>query len=413
MKNPKITRRDFGMVVLGGFVGAAASRMLGIPPVEPGAPDFTIAIVPDPQGLAGTCPDKTGRYYTAMMEWIVHDRHLVLTSSEPSFDANIKAVIGVGDCVQSPIPGEVKNAEAAWTILDTNKIAFIEPPGNNDYVGNHPSSRSNLGEHFKTGYFSAKNRSGVYGSGIDLGGGDMAYWVGSQDTTGANTAVKFGISGTRMLILGVDFFAGNAAWEWAHDMMMKNSDCECYITTHAWLTIHGKQFERKEVHGPDSYSMAVPPYSNSAAEAWSIVGVNTWPNLCGIFCGHDTFKDQPLGWQRVAIKSDSARQQMVQQLFVNAQQSDIACSASASHATEGGEIANVFLLSRRPALGLLEGRIISTHTGKWFRSKPPSLPGKTSWSEHEKLLFSVPFTGLSTERAVSARIPAAIAGLVS
>jgi hypothetical protein len=296
MKNLKITRRDFGMVVLGGFVAAAASRMFRIPSVEAGAPDFTIAIIPDPQGLAGTCPDKTGRYYTAMMKWIVNHKHLVLTSSEPSFDANIKAVIGVGDYLQSPIRDQVKNAEAAWTVLDTNKIAFITPPGNNDYVGNDPSSRSNLGEHFKTGYFSAKNRSGVYGAGIDLGGGDMAYWVGSQDATGANTAVKFVISGTRMLILGMDFFAGNAAWEWAHDVMMKNSDCECYITTHAWLTIYGKQFERKDVHGPHSYSMARPPYSNSAAEAWSTLGVNTWPDLSGIFCGHDTFKDQPLGW---------------------------------------------------------------------------------------------------------------------
>jgi hypothetical protein len=98
----RITRRGFGMLVLGGLVGAAASRMLRVPSVDAGAPDFTIAIIPDPQGLAGTCPDKTGRYYSAMMQWIVHDKHLVLTSSEPSFDANIKAVIGVGDCVQSP-----------------------------------------------------------------------------------------------------------------------------------------------------------------------------------------------------------------------------------------------------------------------------------------------------------------------
>lgn len=410
MKNPEITRRDFGISVLGGLAGTAALRMLRIPTVEAAAPDFTIAIIPDPQGLAGRCPDKTGRYYTAMMQWIVHDRHLVLTSSEPSFDANIKAVIGVGDCVQSPIPNEVKNAEAAWTVLDTNKIAFIEPPGNNDYIGNHPSSRSNLGEHFKTGYFSANKRSKVYGSGIDLGGGDMAYWVGSQDATGANTAVKFVISGTKMLILGVDFFAGTAAWEWAHDVVMKNSDCECYIATHAWLTIRGKQFERKEPHGPETYSMAPPPYSNSAVEAWSTVGVNTWPNLCGIFCGHDTFKDQPLGWQRAAIKSDSARRQTVQQLFVNSQQLDVACSASTSRATGAGQVANVFLLSRRTALGLLEGRMISTHTENWFKSKGLSSPGRNTWSEHEKLLFSVPFTGLSKSQAVSAGLPAAQSG---
>ena len=409
MSNPKITRRDFGMVVLGSFAGAAASRMLRMPSVEAAAPDFTIAIIPDPQGLAGKCPDRSGRYYTAMMNWIVHDKDLVLTSSQPSFNANIKAVIGVGDCVQSPTRHEVRNAEAAWTVLDTNKIAFIEPPGNNDYVGNHPSSRSNLGEHFKTGYFSAKNRSGVYGSGIDLGSGDMAYWVGSQDATGANTAVKFVVSGIKMLILGVDFFAGNAAWEWAHEVMRKNSDCECYITTHAWLTMGGEQFERKGVHGPEAYLMAGPPYSNSAVEAWSTVGVNTWPDLCGIFCGHDTVRDQPVGWQRVAIRSESARRQSVQQLFVNSQQLDQVCSASASRVTGAGQVANIFLLSRRPALGLLEGRMISTHTENWFKSKPSSLPGGTNWSEHEKLLFSVPFAGLAREREVSARTPAAMA----
>jgi hypothetical protein len=123
--------------------------------------------------------------------------------------------------------------------------------------------------------------------------------------------------------------------------------------------------------------------------------VNTWPNLCGIFCGHDTVKDQPLGWQRAAIKSDGARRHTVQQLFVNAQQLDQVCSASASRATGAGELANVFLLSRRPALGLLEGRMISTHTGNWFKSEALSSPGRNTWSEHQKLLFSVPFTGLA------------------
>lgn len=137
----RITRRDFGISVLGTLVGAAVSRMIRIPSVEGAVRDFTIAIIPDPQGLAEACPDKTGRYYTAMMKWIVDNKHIVLTSSEPSFDANIKAAIGVGDCVRSPIPDEVKKAEAAWTILDTNSIAFTTPPGNNDYAGNDPTSR--------------------------------------------------------------------------------------------------------------------------------------------------------------------------------------------------------------------------------------------------------------------------------
>lgn len=404
----KITRRGFGASVLSGVTAAAASRLIATPSTEAVGADFTIAIIPDPQYLAESCPDKSGRYYAAMMTWIFDNTNIVFTSSTPSFDANIKAVVGVGDCVNSTVgANEYMNAEAAWTILDTNRIAFTTPPGNHDY-SDSPSSRRNLGAQFATGYFSARNRSAVYGSGIDLGGGDMAYWVGSHDKTGANTAVKFVISGIKMLILAMDFFAGNAAWSWAYDVMLANSDCECYITTHAWLTTNGTQFQRTDTYGPDAYSMRGAPYSNSAAEAWSTIGVNTWPTLFGIFSGHDllsSHNSDPSGrllpawfWQQVPVKSASSRGQTVHQLFANSQEIDNACSMSVNKATGAGQIASVFLLSRRPALGLLEGRMISTKSGDWFQSRSASFPGGTSWSASETLLFSVPFTGLQKER---------------
>jgi hypothetical protein len=346
---------------------------------------------------------------------------MVLTSSALSFDANIKAVVGVGDCVNNTTDTQCKTAETAWTILDTNGIAFTTPPGNHDYARD-PSSRSNLGPQFATGYFSASNRASVYGSGIGIGSQDMAYWIGSYDGTGANTAVKFVISSIKLLILAMDFFAGNDAWSWAYDVMLANSDCECYITTHAWLTVNGAQYERTDSFGPETYKMADAPYSNSAVEAWGDRGVNTWSNLFGIFCGHDLF-DQPRSfralamaerlketrrlrsdpsstpypawfWQQVPVTSESSRGQTVHQLFANAQKLDEGCSMSASKANGAGQIASVFLLSRRPALGLLEGRMISTHTGVWFGSRSPSFPDGTSWSASETLLFSVPFTGL-------------------
>jgi hypothetical protein len=400
----RISRRGFGASILGGLTGAAASRVISPSSVAAASADFTIAIIPDPQFLAASCPDNYGGYYTAMMQWIVDNKNIVLTSSTPSFSANIKAVLGVGDCVnQTAAPNQYANAQKAWTILDTNGLAFTTPPGNHDYAGK-PSSRSMLGAQFATGYFSASNRSSVYGSGIDLGGGDMAYWVGSQDTTGANTAVKFVISGMKLLILAMDFFAGNAAWSWAYEVMLANSDCECFITTHAWLTMKGARYERTDGYGPDTYSMADAPYSNSAEEAWSTIGVNTWPNLCGIFSGHDILgghNSEPQGgpappwyWQKAPAKSESSRGQIVHQLFVNSQQIDESCSTSVSKSSGAGQTASVFLLSRRPALGLLEGRMISTQTGDWFESKSATFPGGLSWSASEALLFSVPFTGL-------------------
>jgi hypothetical protein len=397
----RISRRGFGASILGGIACAAVPPQLGTQAAE--GSDFTIAIIPDPQFLAESCPDNSGVYYAALMKWIVDHKNIVFTSGKSAFNANIKAVVGVGDCVNSTAgANEFANAETAWTILDANGIAFTTPPGNHDYSGG-PSSRDNLGAQFATGYFSAWNRSSVYGSGIDLGGGDMAYWIGSYDATGANTAVKFVISGVKMLILAMDFFSGNAAWAWAYDVMLTNSDCECYITTHAWLTTNGTQFQRTDTYGPNGYAMAGAPYSNSAAEAWYDIGVSTWPNLVGTFSGHDlmgsTNSDPsatlspPWFWQRVPVESESPRRQPVHQLFVNAQQLDASCSATMSNASGAGQMASVFLLSRRPKLGLLEGRMISTQSGNWFGPEPTFYPGGTGWSASETLLFSVPFAG--------------------
>jgi hypothetical protein len=403
----KITRREFSVSVLGGIAGVAASRLIGSTSAEAATRDFTIAIIPDPQYLAESCPDATGRYYTAMMQWIVDNKDITLSSGKSQFSANIKAAIGVGDCVNVAFDHEFSAAEAGWKVLDDNGIAFTTPPGNHDYSHFEKGigSRSSLGEQFKTGYFSAKNRSKVYGSGIDLGNGDTATWVGSHDHTGANTAVRFDISGISMLVLAMDFFAGNDAWSWAHNLVTANPDCECYITTHAWLTAWGNQYRRTDGYGPDSYSMPAAPYSNCAVEAWETVGVNTWPNLFAIFGGHDIFdpkRPNPAGvtspgwyWQQVPVKSKSKSQQTVQQLFANSQELDHACSKSVSEATGAGQIASVFLLSRRPASGVLEGRMISTQSSCWFKSKSPNFPDGTSWSDSETLLFSVPFTGLA------------------
>jgi len=394
----RITRRGFGASIMGGLMGAAATRLVRAPAAQAESADFTIAIIPDPQYLAESCPDSRGKYYTAMMQWIVDNRNLVLATSKPPFPANIKAVIGVGDCVNQTDANQRKNAQNGWTILDKNSIAFTTPPGNHDYAG-RPDARGKLADHFSHGYFSAKHRAAVYGSGIDLGGGDMAYWVGSHDSTGSNTAVKFEISGTKMLVLAMDFFAGNDAWSWAYDTMKANADYEGYITTHAWLTMKGMQYERGDGYGPDSYNMAPAPYANSAAEAWNTIGVKTWANLCGIFGGHDIFGGHNSGpdspawyWQHNPVKSESAHAQTVHQVFANSQQLDEHCSGAASRSDGAGQIASVFLLSRRPGLGVIEGRMISTQTGNWYQAKAAPVHA-TGWSGSEALLFSVPFAG--------------------
>src|ERR1700733_3403507 len=82
-----ISRRGFGASILGAIGCATAPRLLG---TQEGS-DFTIAIIPDPQFLAESCPDNSGVYYASMMKWIVDHKNIVFTSSKSAFNANIKA----------------------------------------------------------------------------------------------------------------------------------------------------------------------------------------------------------------------------------------------------------------------------------------------------------------------------------
>ena len=70
-----ISQRDFGVTVLGGLAGTAASRFINIPSAEAAANDFTIAIIPDPQYLvAASCPNgvaNTKQYVIG--PWQKHD----------------------------------------------------------------------------------------------------------------------------------------------------------------------------------------------------------------------------------------------------------------------------------------------------------------------------------------------------
>jgi hypothetical protein len=192
-----------------------ASRLAAAPSASA---DFTIAIIPDPQYLAEDCPDRSGLYYTAMMRWIVANKNIVLTASASPFHANIKAVVGVGDCVN------------ARPMINPRTP---KPPGQ-------------------------------------------------------------------------------------------------FLTPIASPSLRLR-------------AITITPAGSPPA---------------------------------------------------NARQIDAACGCSVSQSNGAGQTASVFLLSRRLALGLLEGRMISTRSGPMVWSEVPSFPAGTNWSASEKLLFSVPFRGL-------------------
>lgn len=59
-----------------------------------------------------------------MMNWIVNNKNIVLTSGRETFKANIKAVVGVGDCVNGTTgANDFANAQTAWSILSPELIS--------------------------------------------------------------------------------------------------------------------------------------------------------------------------------------------------------------------------------------------------------------------------------------------------
>src|SRR3954451_4769472 len=84
-----MTRRRFGAILkatalTGATIGCARSS----------DPDFSLVVVPDPQFMAVGC---SGPLYKGLMNWILKNQ-----SSAGSLPLNIKAVVGVGDCVNNP-----------------------------------------------------------------------------------------------------------------------------------------------------------------------------------------------------------------------------------------------------------------------------------------------------------------------
>lgn len=341
-------------------------------------PDFTIVVVPDSQYLAASCTSM----YSRLIQRIIDD----------AASWNTKAVIHVGDCQDgasfSVVNSQGTVMQAAYGLLDTAGIPFIGPPGNHDYEGGISSiNRALIGRSFiSPNFMSATYRSGVLGSGLAIrAGSDMAYWVGSYDTSGANTAIRLVIGRRKFLIIALEFFPRSLVLNWAkglHDTYAALG-YDVWFTTHGYLTdqLSGNpQCARASTYGPNHYSQGAAPASNSGLEMWrgyypsdssdpsdaTWAGFKAWSNLFGCTCGHwvDPLTDSGSYWSRIPISSESARAQTVQQIFANAQERDNSTSWCPAGTPNGSsDTARLFYLKFRPSLGTLEGYMFSANSG--------------------------------------------------
>lgn len=379
---------------------------------------WSMVVVPDPQYMAATYDCSNGpAAYDNLMRWIVDNRNLPVDG----VPLNIKAAIGVGDCVNyagAAYGGEGLIAAQAWSRLDAAGIHKQMIPGNHDWVNGSNAGFTRDDAHLDgvwTGSnpFSAGKLASVLGSGMSLGSSDMAYWGGSYSSSGANTYTRMKIGNRRILMIGLEFFPRSAVLNWAKRIHDAHPDHECWITTHSYLSDQADSSSdpnnpsnrvsrgtggASNSQGPDAYGLGAAPASNSAVEMWNgsdqtwQAGLKSFTNLTAVFSGHwiDPATDGGWYWQRNFPKSSSPRGQRVLELFANWQQLDLTTQCGAKPANGASDSAHLMILRFREDLvpRVVESYALSTASGRWYG------PGGVAPAAGPIQLFSLNFPGV-------------------
>src|SRR5229473_1230570 len=279
-----MTRRRFGALLK---ATALAGVSAGFARVE--EPDYSLVVVPDPQFLAVGCSTQ----YQGLMQWILKNQ-----SSTGSLSLNIKAVLGVGDCVNNPNTPEADSAKSSWGLLDANGFPWITPPGNHDMVGGENlTSRIMASNFLPGGFFAADQRANqkYWGSALPGDGGYSA-WGGSYDS--ANYYARLTIGSRKLLILSLEFQPRSVVLHWGKSIHDSFPDHECIITTHSYLTdmgdlASGATDPTRNQYNNDEYNLGPAPAANTGYRMWNgsagippWPGLSTWSNLTMVLGGH-------------------------------------------------------------------------------------------------------------------------------
>jgi hypothetical protein len=362
---------------------------------------FTLAVVPDIQYEAGTCPAQ----YADTLEWIVGNQAL----SVNGVSLNTKGVVSVGDCVNNAGTGsgEITVAAAAQTsTLDAHGYPFEPVPGNHDYQNSSLPTRTTLGAHFMPGgiYGPDVRAAQSYWGGVP-GGGGSSQWGGAYNdpatggTTGANTWIEMIVGSRKFLVIGLEFFPRSSVLVWAKTIHDAYPDHEVIVSTHSFITDQAHLVTRttdagysamSSVYGPDDYSLGASPASNSGSEMW-LNYLQYWPRLRFILCGHWIYANTNTGgpnlpWYWNLNQLTAADGHTVNAVFTDAQELDNTGGAYCPSGTPNGtsNVAHMFLMRWDNTPGMCEAFMVSTNSGKWVGANAAA-----GWSSSPVQLFNV------------------------
>ncbi len=425
----KLSRRGFAMAT-GAAVGGWFLKPRKV--LAAGTP-FTIALVPDPQFLAGDMTCSGDAAYNGLIQWAITNRNKLVTGTP----LNIKGFIQVGDCCDDASDTtysaqQVRSVNAyALAEAATPKMFVTRCAGNHDYFGtggvgstvNGRSRISYMWRNDKAGAWSPTNLASIYSGGMDLGNGDVAYFGGAYPEPGpvpvssANSYFRLLIQGQKILVGSMGYFERSSVIDWMHGIAQAYPDHQVWICTHGYQHISGVRCDTIPnrgtsgdigQYGPSGTNdFTVSPASNSGMDMWfgsdpggsaggapTHTGFSRWENITGVYSGHwlDGYTGALAGgagvgswvWQRLPGTSTSINKQIVQQIFCNCQGSagtgDQANYCSSNPATPDGtsDVMHLMLLRITPSTQMMEAFLVSTNSGKWTGPYATSIAASTN-----------------------------------
>ena len=405
----KYTRREFATAIVKG-AGMAALASMSPRRANAADPAFTVAVVPDPQYLAGDAICAGSTIYNDLIAWAIANKNLSVAGTP----LNIKGFIQVGDCQNTSLV-DSQNSQAtvmvnAWQLAINAKMFVAFCCGNHDYEdGAHTIDRSKISYVWRTdknGLWQPSALAGFYGTGMELGGGDAAYWGGTySDPDGfpdssVNNYIRLNIGSRKILIISLEFFPRNKVINWAKSLHDAHIDHECWLTTHGYMDNLAARCTRTQGGGPDAYRLRDAGASNSGQQMFS--GNSNAPAQPGftnflrarlVTCGHfiDGWTN---GWVWQHNTARGALNQSIEEIFTDAQgKHDPAwptgdlqnyCSVDPTTPDRTSSTAHLMLLRIWPTT--MEAFMVSTNSGKWIGARGVS--GRPSPVQ----LWSVPFS---------------------
>ena len=218
---------------------------------------WTLAVLPDTQGYVCDFP----QVFLHQTRWIAahKDSH------------RIRAVIHLGDIVESNSPAEWEIGKQAMDALTQNHVPYVLTLGNHDL--DIPSrSRSTLANR----YFAPSDFLGTRG------------WMKQGELE--NSWFVFSEGPQNWLILALEFSPREETLEWANTVLRTHADKQVVIVTHAYLYHDSHRFDWKKYgdaqdYSPTTYIDARYGTGSDGETIWQRL-VSQHPHIRFVLCGH-------------------------------------------------------------------------------------------------------------------------------